>query len=119
MVRGLGTNAQVTTPGGLRFQRGPFGVGFSPGVRRGYPHDMTEPHWPRALAMAEPRYDVAWPRHPATPHHTLLKLTFGLGCPILYVSHHTSNPCPTIPHGLTLELDFGRFSSRLTLTLVV
>ncbi|MFS7936806.1 hypothetical protein Hanom_Chr05g00420111 [Helianthus anomalus] len=63
--RGLGTNAQVTTPGGLGFQRGPFGVGFSPGVGRGYPHDMAEPHWPRALAMAEPHYDVASPRHPS------------------------------------------------------
>ncbi|MFS7949498.1 hypothetical protein Hanom_Chr06g00572261 [Helianthus anomalus] len=47
---GLGTNAQVTTPGGLGFQYGPFGVGFSPDVGRGYPHDMAEPHWPRALA---------------------------------------------------------------------
>ncbi|MFS7941119.1 hypothetical protein Hanom_Chr05g00472401 [Helianthus anomalus] len=51
MGRGLGTNAQVTTPGGLGFRRGPLGGGFSPGVRRGYPHDMAEPHWPRALAL--------------------------------------------------------------------
>ncbi|KAJ0666142.1 putative P-type Ca(2+) transporter [Helianthus annuus] len=33
--RGLGTNAQVTTPGGLGFRRGPLGGGFSPGVGRG------------------------------------------------------------------------------------
>ncbi|KAJ0601173.1 hypothetical protein HanIR_Chr03g0125391 [Helianthus annuus] len=49
--RGLGTNAQVTIPGGLGFRRGPLGGGFSPGVGRGYPHDMAEPHWPRALAL--------------------------------------------------------------------
>ncbi|KAM0014959.1 hypothetical protein Hdeb2414_s0033g00720201 [Helianthus debilis subsp. tardiflorus] len=49
---GLGTNAQVTTSGGLGFQRGPFGVGFSPGVGRGYPRDTAEPHWPRALASS-------------------------------------------------------------------
>ncbi|MFS7912305.1 hypothetical protein Hanom_Chr02g00128451 [Helianthus anomalus] len=27
---GLGTNTQVTTPGGLGFRRGPLGGGFSP-----------------------------------------------------------------------------------------
>ncbi|MFS7953017.1 hypothetical protein Hanom_Chr07g00613731 [Helianthus anomalus] len=64
MWRGLGTNAQVITSGGLGFQRGPFGVGFSQGVGRSYLHDMAGPHWPKALAMAEPHYDVAWPRHP-------------------------------------------------------
>ncbi|MFS7958386.1 hypothetical protein Hanom_Chr07g00677871 [Helianthus anomalus] len=48
--RGLGINAQVTTLGGLGFWRDPFGVGFRPGVGRGYPHDMAEPQWPRALA---------------------------------------------------------------------
>ncbi|MFS7919464.1 hypothetical protein Hanom_Chr03g00212961 [Helianthus anomalus] len=40
---GLGTNAHVTTPGGLGFGRGPLSGGFSPGVGRGYPHDMAEP----------------------------------------------------------------------------
>ncbi|MFS7941122.1 hypothetical protein Hanom_Chr05g00472451 [Helianthus anomalus] len=49
--RGLGTNAQVTTPGGLGFRRGPLGGGFSPGVGQGYPHDMAKSHWPRALAL--------------------------------------------------------------------
>ncbi|MFS7976634.1 hypothetical protein Hanom_Chr10g00894671 [Helianthus anomalus] len=49
--RGLGTNAHVTTPGGLGFRRDPLGGGFSPGVGRDYPHDMAEPHWPRALAL--------------------------------------------------------------------
>ncbi|MFS7949779.1 hypothetical protein Hanom_Chr06g00575561 [Helianthus anomalus] len=49
MERGLERNAQVTTPGGLGFGRGPIGVGFSMGVGRGYPHDMVKPHWPRAL----------------------------------------------------------------------
>ncbi|KAJ0755297.1 hypothetical protein HanPI659440_Chr09g0356441 [Helianthus annuus] len=34
MGRGLGANAQVTTPGGLGFRRGPLGGGFSPGVGR-------------------------------------------------------------------------------------
>ncbi|MFS7973331.1 hypothetical protein Hanom_Chr09g00855341 [Helianthus anomalus] len=34
MGRGLGTNAQVTTPGGLGFRRRPMGGGFSPGVGR-------------------------------------------------------------------------------------
>ncbi|KAM0005901.1 hypothetical protein Hdeb2414_s0017g00499981 [Helianthus debilis subsp. tardiflorus] len=38
---------------------------------------------------------------PATLHHTPLKLAFGLGCPILHVSHHVPNPRPTILHGLT------------------
>ncbi|MFS7902781.1 hypothetical protein Hanom_Chr01g00015311 [Helianthus anomalus] len=49
MERGLGINAQVTPPGGLGFRRGSFGVGFRPGIGRGYPHDMAEPHWPKAL----------------------------------------------------------------------
>ncbi|KAJ0683386.1 hypothetical protein HanPI659440_Chr16g0657741 [Helianthus annuus] len=48
--RGLERNAQVIIPGGLGFGRGPIGVGFSPGVGRGYPHDMVKLHWPRALA---------------------------------------------------------------------
>ncbi|MFS8030620.1 hypothetical protein Hanom_Chr17g01536191 [Helianthus anomalus] len=34
--RGLAINAQVTTPGGLGFRRGPLGGSFSPGVGRGY-----------------------------------------------------------------------------------
>ncbi|MFS8001884.1 hypothetical protein Hanom_Chr13g01195561 [Helianthus anomalus] len=42
---------QVTTPGGLGFQRGPLGRGFSSGIGRGYPHDMAGSHWPRALAL--------------------------------------------------------------------
>ncbi|MFS7916234.1 hypothetical protein Hanom_Chr02g00174721 [Helianthus anomalus] len=49
--RGLGINAHVITPGGLGFVRGLLGGGFSPGVRRAYPHDMTEPHWSRTLAI--------------------------------------------------------------------
>ncbi|MFS7980872.1 hypothetical protein Hanom_Chr10g00944281 [Helianthus anomalus] len=48
--RGLERNAQVTTPGGFGFGRGPIGMGFSPGVGRGYPHNMVKSHWPRALA---------------------------------------------------------------------
>ncbi|MFS7990204.1 putative carbonic anhydrase [Helianthus anomalus] len=32
MGRGLGTNAQVTTPGGIGFRRGPLGGSFSPDV---------------------------------------------------------------------------------------
>uniref|UniRef100_A0A251SMZ4 Uncharacterized protein n=1 Tax=Helianthus annuus TaxID=4232 RepID=A0A251SMZ4_HELAN len=47
---GLGTNAQVTTPGGLGFRRGPLGGGFSPGVGRGYQDDMAGSHWPRQVA---------------------------------------------------------------------
>ncbi|MFS8031831.1 hypothetical protein Hanom_Chr17g01550541 [Helianthus anomalus] len=82
MGRGLERNAQVTTPGGLGFRRGPIGVGFSPSVGRGYPHDLVKPHWPRALA---------------TPHHTPLKLAFGLGCPILHVSHHAPTHAPPYP----------------------
>ncbi|MFS7934592.1 hypothetical protein Hanom_Chr05g00393391 [Helianthus anomalus] len=42
--RGLERNAQVTILGGLGFERGPIGVRFSPGVGRGYPHDMVKPH---------------------------------------------------------------------------
>ncbi|MFS7930551.1 hypothetical protein Hanom_Chr04g00345631 [Helianthus anomalus] len=60
LERWLGTN--VTTPGGLRFRRGPLGGGFSPGIGRGYPHDMAEPHWPRALAL---RNCFFFPRHPS------------------------------------------------------
>ncbi|MFS7995099.1 hypothetical protein Hanom_Chr12g01114071 [Helianthus anomalus] len=48
---GLGTNAHITTLGGLRFRCGPLGGGFSPGVGRGYEHDMAEPRWPIALAL--------------------------------------------------------------------
>ncbi|KAM0014509.1 hypothetical protein Hdeb2414_s0035g00729511 [Helianthus debilis subsp. tardiflorus] len=51
MGRGLDTKAHVTTPGGLGFERGPLGRSFSLGVGQGYPHDMAEPHWPRALAL--------------------------------------------------------------------
>ncbi|MFS7950750.1 hypothetical protein Hanom_Chr07g00586851 [Helianthus anomalus] len=87
--RVLGINAQVTTPGGLGFRCGPFGVGFRPGVGRGYPHDMAEPHCPRVLATP-----------PQPPHHTPFKLALGLGCPIFHVSHHAPNPRPTIPHDL-------------------
>ncbi|MFS7934417.1 hypothetical protein Hanom_Chr05g00391331 [Helianthus anomalus] len=95
---GLGTNAQVTTTGGLGFRRGPFGVGFRPGVGRSYPHDVAEPHWPRALAT--PRHPSHAPPYPfkigfwswvphtprvtpcpqPTPHHTpLSKVITGLG----------------------------------------
>ncbi|KAJ0491041.1 hypothetical protein HanHA300_Chr12g0462371 [Helianthus annuus] len=36
--RGLGENAQATTPGGLGLGRGPWGLGFKPGVgRSGHP----------------------------------------------------------------------------------
>ncbi|MFS7942060.1 hypothetical protein Hanom_Chr06g00483621 [Helianthus anomalus] len=48
---GLGTNAHVITPGGDGFRRDPLGGGFSPGVGRGYEHDMAEPRWPRALTL--------------------------------------------------------------------
>ncbi|MFS8022055.1 hypothetical protein Hanom_Chr16g01434931 [Helianthus anomalus] len=89
MGRGLERNVQVTILGELGFGRDSIGVGFSPSVGRSYPHDMVKPHWLRALA---------------TPHHTPLKLAFGLGCSILHVSHHTPNPRPTIPHGLTCQL---------------
>ncbi|MFS8003762.1 hypothetical protein Hanom_Chr13g01217731 [Helianthus anomalus] len=85
--RGLGLNAQVTTPGGLGFRCGPFGVGFRPGVGWSNPHDMAKPYWSRALA---------------TPYHTPLKLAIGLGCPIFHVSHHAPKSRPTIPLGLML-----------------
>ena len=49
--RGLGTNAQITTPGGLGFRRGPLGGGFSPGVERGYQDDIAGSHWPRQVAV--------------------------------------------------------------------
>ncbi|MFS7935582.1 hypothetical protein Hanom_Chr05g00405241 [Helianthus anomalus] len=71
--RRLIANVQVTT---LMFQRSPFGVGLSPGVGRGYPHDMATP---------------------ATPYDTSLKLTFSLGCSIIHVSHHAPNPRSIIP----------------------
>ncbi|MFS7900601.1 hypothetical protein Hanom_Chr03g00233761 [Helianthus anomalus] len=41
--RGLGTNAHVTTPGGLGFGRDPLG-GVSARALGG-PHDMVEPHY--------------------------------------------------------------------------
>ncbi|MFS7889714.1 hypothetical protein Hanom_Chr00s000004g01610261 [Helianthus anomalus] len=43
--RGLGRNAQVTTPGGLGFWRGPLGGGFSPGVGRDWRSSMAGSHW--------------------------------------------------------------------------
>ncbi|MFS7971569.1 hypothetical protein Hanom_Chr09g00834421 [Helianthus anomalus] len=49
--RGLERNAQVTTPGGLGFGRGPLGGSFSPGVGRGYETDMAGYHWPTKLAL--------------------------------------------------------------------
>ncbi|MFS8005917.1 hypothetical protein Hanom_Chr13g01243001 [Helianthus anomalus] len=49
--RGLGTNTQVTTPGGLGFWRGPIGGGFSPGVGWGYEPDMARCHWPTKLTV--------------------------------------------------------------------
>ncbi|KAF5793374.1 hypothetical protein HanXRQr2_Chr09g0416711 [Helianthus annuus] len=51
LERGLGINVHVTILGGFGFRRGPLGGGFNPGVGRSYPHDMTEPHWPRALSL--------------------------------------------------------------------
>ncbi|KAJ0494022.1 hypothetical protein HanIR_Chr12g0592701 [Helianthus annuus] len=57
--RGLGTNAQVTTPGGLGFRRGPLGWGFSPGVGRGYQNDMAGSHWPRQIAVWASRWPTA------------------------------------------------------------
>ncbi|MFS7943023.1 hypothetical protein Hanom_Chr06g00495401 [Helianthus anomalus] len=46
---GLGTNAQVTTPGGLGFRRGPLGGGFSPGTGVvawvGYKRPSHHPGW--------------------------------------------------------------------------
>ncbi|MFS7977819.1 hypothetical protein Hanom_Chr10g00908501 [Helianthus anomalus] len=57
--RGLGTNAQVTTPGGLGFQRGPLGGGFSPGVGWDYQHDIAGSHWPRQVAVWASRWPTA------------------------------------------------------------
>ncbi|MFS8030066.1 hypothetical protein Hanom_Chr17g01529731 [Helianthus anomalus] len=57
--RGLGTNAQVTTPGGLGFRRDPLGGGFSPGVGRGYQDDMAGSHWPRQVAVWASRWPTA------------------------------------------------------------
>ncbi|MFS7931833.1 hypothetical protein Hanom_Chr04g00360671 [Helianthus anomalus] len=51
MGRGLGINAHITIAGVLGFGHGPLGGGFSPDVRQGYPHNMAEPHWPRALGL--------------------------------------------------------------------
>ncbi|MFS7951182.1 hypothetical protein Hanom_Chr07g00591951 [Helianthus anomalus] len=51
MGRGPGINAYVTILGGRGFRRSPLDGGFSPGVGRGYPHDMAESHWPRVLAL--------------------------------------------------------------------
>ncbi|KAJ0868071.1 hypothetical protein HanRHA438_Chr12g0570411 [Helianthus annuus] len=59
LCRGLGTNAQVTTPGELRFRRGPLGGGFSPGVGRGYQNDMVGSHWPRQVAVWASRLPTA------------------------------------------------------------
>ncbi|KAJ0495324.1 hypothetical protein HanIR_Chr12g0607571 [Helianthus annuus] len=57
--RGLGTNVQVTTLGGLGFQRGPLGVGFSPCVGRSYQDDMVGFHWPRQVAIWASRWPTA------------------------------------------------------------
>ncbi|MFS7959261.1 hypothetical protein Hanom_Chr08g00689021 [Helianthus anomalus] len=59
MGRGLATNAQVTTPGGLGFRRGPLGGGFSPGVGRVYQGDMAGANWPRQLAVWASRWPTA------------------------------------------------------------
>ncbi|MFS7903258.1 hypothetical protein Hanom_Chr01g00021931 [Helianthus anomalus] len=45
MGRGLAINAQVTTPGGLGFRRGPLGGSFSPDMGRGYETDMVRSDW--------------------------------------------------------------------------
>ncbi|MFS7908658.1 hypothetical protein Hanom_Chr01g00085731 [Helianthus anomalus] len=45
MGRGLGTNAQVTTPGGLGFRRGPLGGSFSPGVGHSQRSFVAGSHW--------------------------------------------------------------------------
>ncbi|KAF5796596.1 hypothetical protein HanRHA438_Chr10g0456381 [Helianthus annuus] len=59
LCRGLGTNAQVTTPGELGFRRGPLGGGFSSGVGRGYQNDMVGSHWPRQVAVWVSRLPTA------------------------------------------------------------
>ncbi|MFS7941967.1 hypothetical protein Hanom_Chr06g00482571 [Helianthus anomalus] len=87
--RGLGTNVRVITPGGFGFRCGSLGWGFSPGVGR--------------ISLAKstsPLKSAFFHATPATPHHTTLKLAFGLGCPILHVSHHVLNSRPTIPQVL-------------------
>ncbi|KAJ0623911.1 hypothetical protein HanIR_Chr01g0037421 [Helianthus annuus] len=57
--RGLGTNAQITTPGRLGFRRGLLGGVFSPGVGRGYQDDMVGSHWPRQVAVWASRWPTA------------------------------------------------------------
>ncbi|MFS8033768.1 hypothetical protein Hanom_Chr17g01573441 [Helianthus anomalus] len=42
--RGLGTNAQVTIPGGLGFRRGSLGGGFSPGIGRALRSSVVGSH---------------------------------------------------------------------------
>ncbi|MFS8023704.1 hypothetical protein Hanom_Chr16g01454571 [Helianthus anomalus] len=47
MGRGLGENAQGTTPGGLGLGRGPLGLGFQAGHGAGEQGDMAVCEWPK------------------------------------------------------------------------
>ncbi|MFS7936219.1 hypothetical protein Hanom_Chr05g00412971 [Helianthus anomalus] len=60
MGRGLGTNAQVTTQGGLGFRRGPIGGGFTPRVGRDYESNMAGCHWPTKLAFWASRWALSY-----------------------------------------------------------
>ncbi|MFS7991893.1 hypothetical protein Hanom_Chr12g01075961 [Helianthus anomalus] len=84
MGRGLDTNAQVTIPGGLGFEHGPLGGGFSPGVGRGYEVDMARSHWPEKLGG------------PFVLKNIIKKHNF------FYIvwAGHAPNPRPTIPSSM-------------------
>ncbi|MFS7960412.1 hypothetical protein Hanom_Chr08g00702901 [Helianthus anomalus] len=61
--RGLGENAQATTPGGLGLGRGRWGLGFKPGVGRGSKLTWRAVNGPFKLAVG-----LATPAKPRPPY---------------------------------------------------
>ncbi|MFS8028599.1 hypothetical protein Hanom_Chr16g01512411 [Helianthus anomalus] len=57
---------------------------------------------------------MMWLGHatPAAPHHTPLKLAFGLGCPILHVSHHASTHALPYPRSKYMRCENLKFSIK-------
>ncbi|MFS8012159.1 hypothetical protein Hanom_Chr14g01317581 [Helianthus anomalus] len=56
--RGWAENAQATTPGGHGFGRGPFFVGFKPGVGRSGQADTAGCEWPKQASHWASRWPI-------------------------------------------------------------
>ncbi|KAJ0450505.1 hypothetical protein HanHA300_Chr15g0557051 [Helianthus annuus] len=74
---------------------------------------MAEPHWPRALAMAEPHCDVAWLRHPSHAPSYPFEIGFWSWvshiprvAPCLQPTHHYTLRCKSLIRVLISHMRF-------------